>query len=64
MLESKLMYVINYLKESYLEFKKVKWPTKDETRRLTVYVIAVSLGIGAYLGLLDYGFIQALAIIL
>lgn len=45
--------IINYLKESYAEMKKVTWPTKKETYRYTVLVIGISLATAAFLGALD-----------
>lgn len=44
---------ITYLKESKAELAKVIWPTRGQTVRLTVVVIAGSLVIGAYLAGLD-----------
>lgn len=44
---------ITYLKESKAELTKVIWPTRGQTVRLTVVVIAGSLVIGAYLAGLD-----------
>lgn len=35
------------------ELKKVSWPTKKETVRLTSIVIGVSLIIGLYIGIID-----------
>lgn len=35
------------------ELKKVSWPTKKETMRLTMVVIAISLIIGFYIGIID-----------
>lgn len=52
--------VIKFLKNSKEEFKKVEWPTKKETLRLTGYVIGVSLVIGLLVMGLDYGFKEAL----
>jgi preprotein translocase subunit SecE len=48
--------IINYIKASIEELKKVSWPTKKETYRYTVLVVAVSLAVAAYLGGLDYLF--------
>jgi preprotein translocase subunit SecE len=45
-----------YFKESYYELKKVNWPTKNETVRLTIVVIGFSLAMAAFLGLLDIVF--------
>jgi preprotein translocase subunit SecE len=38
------------------ELRKVVWPTRQETIRLTVMVIIVILVLGIILGLLDWGF--------
>jgi len=35
------------------ELKKVTWPTKEQTIRLTVIVIGISLIIGVYIGIID-----------
>jgi preprotein translocase subunit SecE len=35
------------------ELKKVSWPTKKETMRLTAVVIIISLIIGLYIGIID-----------
>ncbi len=35
------------------ELKKVSWPTKKQTIRLTMIVIIVSLIIGLYIGIID-----------
>jgi preprotein translocase subunit SecE len=38
------------------EFKKVKWPSKDESINVTILVVALSVGVGIYSGLFDYVF--------
>ena len=48
--------IINYIKASIEELKKVTWPTKKETYLYTVLVIVISLVVAAYLGGLDYIF--------
>jgi len=35
------------------ELKKVTWPSRQETIRLTVVVLLISLIIGAYVGIID-----------
>ncbi len=45
--------ILNYIKESYAEMKKVTWPSKKETSRYTVLVIGISLATAAFLGILD-----------
>jgi len=46
----------NYIKSSIEEMKKVTWPTKKETYNYTILVIAISIGVAAFLGALDYIF--------
>ena len=43
----------NYLKESFLELKKVKWLTKEETINLTLEVIIFSLIFVVIYGIFD-----------
>lgn len=43
----------NYLRESYHELRKVVWPTKQETTKLTLVVICISLSVAIFLGALD-----------
>lgn len=45
-----------YIKDSIEEVKKVTWPTRRETKNYTLLVIAISLILAAYLGILDYIF--------
>ena len=40
------------------ELSKVTWPTRQETVRLTMVVIAVAVVFGIALGLLDFAFNQ------
>lgn len=46
--------LINYLKASQQELKKVVWPSKKEIIRHTALVIGISLGVAAFLGIVDY----------
>lgn len=46
----------DYLKGSIEEMKKVTWPTKKEAKNYTMLVIGISLGVAAFLGVLDYAF--------
>jgi preprotein translocase SecE subunit len=48
--------VINFFRESYTELLKVTWPTLPQAIRLTVSVILISVVVGAFLTLLDFGF--------
>ncbi|OGG27922.1 preprotein translocase subunit SecE [Candidatus Gottesmanbacteria bacterium RIFCSPLOWO2_01_FULL_48_11] len=42
-----------FLKEVVAELKKVTWPTREETIKLTAVVIAISVIVGAFIGSLD-----------
>ena len=48
--------VPRFIQDIFSELKKVTWPTRDETIRLTVVVIVVSVAIGMALGVIDIGF--------
>ena len=43
------------------ELKKVTWPTRRETTRLTIMVIIVCAVVGIFLGALDLGFAELVA---
>lgn len=45
--------MFDFVKDSYYELQKVNWPSKDQTIRLTRYVIGVSLAVGVYVAVLD-----------
>ncbi len=49
-----------FLQESRQEFKRVNWPSWNETVRLTVVVISMALGIAAFLGAVDFSLIYVL----
>ena len=49
---------LGYFREVIGELKKVIWPTRDETRRLTIMVIIISVAVGAFLGAVDMGFTE------
>lgn len=46
----------NYLREVRAELKRVIWPTRRETVKLSLVVIAVSLVVAFYIGALDFVF--------
>ncbi|MCL4400196.1 preprotein translocase subunit SecE [Patescibacteria group bacterium] len=50
----------NFVRESKQELKKVNWPTREETIRYTLFVIGFSVLLAAFLGVLDFVFIQIL----
>lgn len=45
-----------YIRESFEELSKVTWPTKNQSVRLTIIVLASCLAFGILLGFLDYIF--------
>jgi preprotein translocase subunit SecE len=53
----------NFAADVVEELKKVTWPTKKETVRLTIIVIAISLIIGAYIGIIDVLLTKALELV-
>lgn len=42
-----------FTRDIFDELKKVSWPTRNQTVRLTVVVIGISLIIGVYIGIID-----------
>jgi len=46
----------NFITNVIGELKKVVWPTRQETIKLTTMVLVVSIVMGAILGLFDLGF--------
>jgi len=52
--------IINYIKASIEEMKKVTWPTKKETYNYTLLVIFISLAVALFLGILDLIFNKGL----
>ena len=46
------------------ELRRVTWPTRQETMRLTLMVIAVSAAVGVFLGIVDLGFARLFDVIL
>jgi preprotein translocase subunit SecE len=53
-----------YIGEIAAELKKVVWPTRAETTRLTVMVALISLSVGIFLGVADYGFTRLMQLII
>ena len=46
------------------ELRRVVWPTREETTRLTIMVVAVAATVGVFLGLVDIGFARLISVIL
>jgi preprotein translocase SecE subunit len=50
----KNLWLIRYLRESYIELRKVVWPNQEIVRKHTILVIAISLFVGVYFATSDY----------
>ena len=46
----------SYFREVLGELKKVVWPTRQETKRLTLMVLGIAGGVAVLLGAFDVGF--------
>jgi preprotein translocase subunit SecE len=53
----------NFLADVLEELKKVNWPTREQTIRLTLVVFIISLIVGAYVGIIDVLLAKVLEII-
>jgi preprotein translocase subunit SecE len=49
-----------FLRESRIELRKVKWPTRKELLASTAAVIVLVLVVALYLGLIDFGLIKVI----
>ncbi|MEK7544334.1 MAG: preprotein translocase subunit SecE [Patescibacteria group bacterium] len=49
---------VQFIREVITELKKVTWPTRAEVIKLTAVVIALSLIVGAFIGILDITFLR------
>ena len=49
---------VQFVREVITELKKVTWPTRAEVVKLTAVVIALSLIVGAFIGILDVTFLK------
>lgn len=54
------MKAISFLKEAWVELGKVVWPSKNQTVRLTLAVLAITFGVAGITAALDYLFSRML----
>jgi preprotein translocase subunit SecE len=47
---------VQFIRQSINELKKVTWPSRSQTIKLTAIVMGVSIAVGLYIGMLDYLF--------
>ncbi len=52
--------ITRFIAESYLELRKVTWPTMNEAWTMTIVVIVMSAIVAAILGVADAGLVKAL----
>lgn len=50
------MKVVSFLQEAKAEFRRVTWPNRDKTIRLTTAVLAVTVGVALLVASFDYLF--------
>ncbi len=48
--------VVEYLRDTRAELRKVHWPTRQEAENLTKIVLGVTMAMAVLMGLLDYLF--------
>ncbi len=52
-----------YIAESWSELKKVTWPTREQTRNLTVLVFVISAAVGVFIAAWDYVFFEVVRLL-
>lgn len=60
----KLSLMLRFLLEVKNELNKVTWSSRDNTIRLTIIVIGISVAVGIYLGGLDLLFTELLKLLI
>ena len=56
--------IVRYFQETNVELRKVTWPTREATIRLTLIVLGTTAVFAAFLGALDILFQQGAALLL
>ncbi len=54
---------VQFIQEVVAELKKVTWPTREETIKLTVMVIIISAVVGAFIGGLDIALVKITSVL-
>jgi preprotein translocase SecE subunit len=47
---------VKYFHETRAELRKVTWPTREETKNLTLIIVGATIAMAIFLGTLDYIF--------
>ena len=55
---------LRFIGETASELKRVTWPTREETVRLTIMVVAVAATVGTFLGFVDLAFSRVMDVLL
>lgn len=55
---------VTYIKEVIHEIKKVSWPSRAQTQKMTLIVLGVSIVVGLYIGVIDFIFQKIMTSIL
>ena len=54
----------SWWQETRNELRKVTWPTREQTRNLTLVVVAVCIAMATFLGVVDYVLSQIIRFII
>lgn len=49
---------VGFLSDVVSELRKVVWPSREESTRLTIMVLTVAVAVGVTLSMIDIGFAQ------
>jgi len=55
---------LRFVGETLSELRRVTWPNRQETMRLTLVVLSVSAAVGIFLGLVDLSFSRLMDVVL
>ncbi len=55
--------ITRYFRETRAELRKVVWPSRKETTRLSIIVVSVMVGMSAFLGAIDLLFSRLVGLI-
>lgn len=55
---------IQYIQESLIELRQVRWPTRSQAIRLSVIVVGFTIGTALVFGVVDYLLSQVLQMLL
>lgn len=58
------LHPLQYFGEVNQELRKVSWPTRQQTVRMTALVIGVSAAVGVYIAGLDFLFKEVMAVLI